>query len=270
MADESDVENALVDVIVADLYPNGPGGAGGPPYPTKVFPGWPVAAVLERDLREGVVCVSVYAMPGVLDADQIMDTDPGILVPATKGLTISGTTQAITITGTPAVTEYVTAVIEGNGYTYTAEAGDTAADVAAGLAAEMADDYPGVMAVGNVLTLAPGPDVEVRTGARALMGVKIHRQRQQIRVIVWARSPEERTAIAKRVDLAVKRVNVLSLADGTQALVTATGAGPNDQFQLEGIYRRDLILTAMFDTLDTYYAYEVTHVDLAIERMPAA
>lgn len=268
MADETDVEIALAQLIAADLYPNGPGGAGAPPYPTKVYAGWPVAGRLEKDLKNGMVHVSVYAVPGVVsDPGQIMDTAPAVIVPPVKGLTVGGTTQAITFTGTPTLGEYASVIIQGKGYSYKAGAGDTASTVAAGLAALISAVHPGTYAIGSTLFLNPGPDGTVRTGAPVTMGQRIHRQRQQIRVITWAATPEARTAIAKRVDLAVKRVNVIELPDTTQALITATGAGPQDGFQLEGIYRRDLMLSATFDTLDTYTAYEITHVDLDIQPM---
>ena len=71
MADLIDVENALVTLIAATVYPNGtgqpsivPGGAG-----VAIYPGWPLPADLDADMAAlgagtgGKLHISVYPRP---------------------------------------------------------------------------------------------------------------------------------------------------------------------------------------------------------------
>lgn len=265
MADESEVEQALVDLIDADLFPNGPHGPSTVCWGTKIYAGWPISADLERETKDGLVHVSVYAVPGTTsDVGQPFIDTTATLCEPTLGLDTAVEGRTITITGKPTPGEYVTAIVGQRGYSYLARFDDTPDKVATGLAALLVVDYPATTASGASVTLpAEGPDLSVRGGAPAEVGERIHRQRQQFRVVVWASLPEARSNVAKRVDLCLKRNLKIVLPDGTMALVNSMGSNPSDLYQLDGIYRRDLLLAITYDTLDAYPAYPVTHVQIA-------
>jgi len=65
MADQSDVETALVGVVGGALYPTGLGGpCAVPDAICRIYRGWPVSAALDADLAAGLVNVSVIALSG--------------------------------------------------------------------------------------------------------------------------------------------------------------------------------------------------------------
>ena len=63
MPGQSDVEEALVDLIAAALYPNGISAAPVIPAESRIYRGWPNPGALEIDLSAGVVNVSVFTVP---------------------------------------------------------------------------------------------------------------------------------------------------------------------------------------------------------------
>ena len=271
MADESDVEAALVDILAAAIYPRGTDFPSSTGFPGTIAAGWPVSADLEADLAAGFVNVTVYPVQSSSGAvGQPFLTDQIVLVPAVHGLSATVTGSTIAFSGGPSPDEYATAVIAGIGYTYLTQAGDTVADVASGLASELSTAFPGTAASGASVQVATNQDVTLRIGSPAMMGERIHRQRQQFRIVVWAPTPEARTAVARVCDVALKRDIVIELADTTQALLNYVGTSPADTHELAGVYRRDLMLDVTYDTLDTYLSYEVTSVGIEIDPSPGA
>lgn len=64
MADITAVETAIVQTIVAALYPNGTTSASITAGPIKVYAGWPNSQTLDADMAADAVHVSVYPRPG--------------------------------------------------------------------------------------------------------------------------------------------------------------------------------------------------------------
>src|SRR6187200_1742098 len=60
MADQSDVENALVDLVSAALYPTGADERSVPGPDCRVYRGWPSSAALDADLDAGWINVTVF------------------------------------------------------------------------------------------------------------------------------------------------------------------------------------------------------------------
>ncbi|MFH7191428.1 hypothetical protein ACHWGL_31505, partial [Klebsiella pneumoniae] len=70
MADESDIEQAFVDILDAAIYPQGTSQPSSTGHPCAIAAGWPVSADLEADLAKGIVNVTVYPVQsssGVVD-----------------------------------------------------------------------------------------------------------------------------------------------------------------------------------------------------------
>ena len=63
MADQSDVETALVSAITAMLYPNGSSSAGLLAQTVKIYRGWPNTASLRTDLAARTLNVTVFPLP---------------------------------------------------------------------------------------------------------------------------------------------------------------------------------------------------------------
>ena len=66
MADQSDVENALVNLVSAALYPNGTDEVSVPGPDCRVYRGWPNSAALDTDLAAGKINIRSFpaAAPG--------------------------------------------------------------------------------------------------------------------------------------------------------------------------------------------------------------
>ena len=64
MADQSDVETALVSLASAALYPNGIGAPSIPGANCRIYRGWPQSTSLDNDLRSGVINVTVFGGHG--------------------------------------------------------------------------------------------------------------------------------------------------------------------------------------------------------------
>jgi hypothetical protein len=261
MADESDVENALVDIIDAAIYPQGPAFPSLAGYPVKIYAGWPVSATLEEDLKQGLVHVSVYPVPGSGgDVGQPFQTKDEVIVPAVHGLSAAIDGDTITVAGASTPGEYLTVVLGRKAYSYLTVPGDGPDAVAAGVGALIQADYPGTTVLGPVVTLSGTPLPTARLGAPVTMATRIGRQRLQFRIVIWAPTPEARTAVAKATDVALKRRTTVPLADTSQALVAYQGTTAADTYELNGLYRRDLIFNVTYDTIDTYRAFEITSV----------
>ena len=60
MADQSDVEIALVNVVAAALYPDGTDKFSVPGPDCRIYRGWPNSAALDADLAAGKINVTVF------------------------------------------------------------------------------------------------------------------------------------------------------------------------------------------------------------------
>ena len=267
MADISDVTAAIVQIAGAALYPPGqvlPNSICG--FPVKIFEGWPMPAQLDADMIAGTGCVSVFPVPGTSsDAGQIMDFSPGIIVPAVHGMTVAVTNNAFLITGNPGLGEYTTVIVNSNlSWSYVSVAGDTAASVMTALAALILAQVGGVTTGASGVTIPIAASLIVRIGAQATAGKILHRQKQQIRTSIWAPTPAARTAIAKVVDVALKQKNVVTLPDTSGLILTYFGTNIDDIPEKANIFRRDILMNAQWDTLNTYPVYEITTVSNAV------
>lgn len=267
MADESDVQAAIVDLVNAALYPDGSSGPSKAGPPVKIFPGWPVSAKLEEDLANGLTSVSVFSVPGSSSDVGLQPflTQDFVVTPAVHGLTATVSGSDITLAGAPSPEEYATAIIERRGFSYLAQADDDVNAMAAGLAAQIAAAYPGTAASGGTIHVATTAPIVLRLGSPTTLCERIHRQRQQFRITVWAPTPEDRSAVARLVDVALKRNLTPVMPDGTRALMTYQGTVVSDDYEATEVFRRDLIFFVTYDTLDTYTAYEITSVDISFE-----
>lgn len=262
MADLSDVNNALVSLIDATLYPNGdnqPPIAGVPS--TRIYAGWPTPGQLDADLLAGTCHVSVFNRESRNTTRyQLAQIDPTVTPPALT-LTINGRT--VTIGGTVA-TGINTAIIVGtNAFTYQTVANDTLTTIAAALASSINLTYPGTTSSGAVITLPnAGPPINTaRVGGSASQSIEVGRVEQVFQITVWANSPANRKAIASLIVPALMQNHFLTLADGSAARLILKSQRDDDVPQKELLYRRDIMATVEYAETATVTATQV--VDIA-------
>jgi hypothetical protein len=221
MADLSDCEAALVNIIGAAIYPNGISLPSSLPGATsvRIDRGWPVPATLDADMAAGIAEVTVFPRPGTaMKPYQILDETYVITPPAiSSSFTLVG--NLITVTGQIAVGEYLTLVIDDAAVC--SQTGASTAAMLSALATEaQGKGYPGASATATTLTIPFGHSLVVRQGGVATLGKVIHREKQAVMVTVWAPTDAVRSAVAIVVDIAIKQNIKITLPDTSQAIIT--------------------------------------------------
>ena len=239
MADQSEVESALVSVASAALYPNGLGAPSLPGSECRVYRGWPHPAALDADLLAGNVNVTVFSAGGLGKtttryADQWMGPTPQTSMTAT----VSG--NSVTFDGAAAPGQLAGVLVDERSYVYRTREGDTPGLVAANLAA-MARGAAIVQLKGNTLMVAGAGRLRARVVADATVQREVRRQQHTFRISCWCAMPSTRDATASAIDQTFSRKTFISLPDGSQAYVRYAGTEEFDQSQDARLYRRDLL-----------------------------
>jgi hypothetical protein len=273
MADLSDALNVIVAQIDATLYPSGdPGSLQPSPVTnlvTKIYPGWPQAKQLDDDLKLGYVHVGVFSSGGGDGGAVQVWEQPQIVVPPVHTIVPMLAGNVVTLSGTVAVNEYVTVILDGRAaFSYAAAPGDTLASMAAALATQIGakPPYQATHAAGAALTIAGATQITVRIGAPGTLGEIVHRQRQPVRVIIYAATAPARDLTATTIDPALKTNWRLTFPDTSQGILTYDKTLVDDMPQKANMYRRDLVYTVEYATLNLTTAYEVTSIDITLSN----
>ena len=267
MADLSAVENGLVAVLAAAVYPAaylaGSYAASKSGTTVKLYRGWPESANLNADLKLGRAHVSVFPDPGMTRVTTRYPLEWFVPAAAVPTLTASADGAEVTFGGAGGVGQ-VAGVAFGpgpvqNAYAFRLSAADTPSSVAAGLAALIS----GASASGAILTLP----TDIGTRAAVAMDTtamrETRRQEQGIRVSIWAPTPAVRDALSAAADLALANMldaygnptEFMPLSDGTRARVQYRGVFVNDKPSIDIVWRRDM-------------RYSVEYATTAVEVQP--
>ena len=266
MADIADCETLLVTMAAAALYPNGTSQPSAVVAPCKIYPGWPNSTQLDADLLAGVVNVSVFPVEGSSAKAPLILDNPQMIVAPVHGLTASVSNQSVTITGTPTTGEFAT-IIADDKHAYSSAGVSSAAILSALLTAAQVD-YPSAALSGSTITI-PAASIQARLGAPATLGNVVHKQKQSFRITIWAPTEALRSATAAVVDVALKRVNVVTFPDTSKGIMTYERTLITDNMERTVCYRRDLVFSIEYATLDTFQAVEITTVGVSGDSVPA-
>jgi hypothetical protein len=266
MADLAAVEQALVTAIAGIVYPGGTGAASALGAGCRIYRGWPVANALDADLKAGLVNISVYPRPGMT---QMVAGHPKewVSLPApaaTLTATVAGST--ITLAGVGAVTHLMTAVVNGNAaYSLRCTAGQSPASIAAALAALI----PGGSAAGAVVTVSGAVRLLARVGVDTPALRELRRQRQGVQVTLWCPDPATRDLAGSLVDIGLAGSSFLALPDGTSARLLYTGTSSDDAPAKEVLFRRDLMFSVEYSTVEASSFPVVTSVEETLAGAPS-
>lgn len=254
MADISDVENSLRDVVGNILAP------GGTPvlsYSTKVYRGYPSSTNLDPALKAGVSHVVVNeangfsrATPGWLG--QEVDT-PGV-TSITVGVT--GTPgNIVTFGGMVNATQLAGIKVNGVAYGYACLSSDTATSVAAALAALSIAGGVTPTISGPALTFPNGTRLVARVGSVGSATLLPRYVCSGVRVSVYAATPAARDAICSLIDAQLSINNrFITLPDGQSARMCFIRSFSDDMPQKEQSWRRDLLYSVEYSTSVTVNA----------------
>lgn len=272
MADQSDVAQAIADIIGMAIYPNGMGAppigftlsSGQPGTCVRINQGWPIPAQLDKDMSAGIPNVTVYPLRGKDTTRYLTHFEETQVNTPTLTLTAQG--QSVTVGGTiPDASNPTNLVIVANGlpYTYQVQASDTLNSIAAALAALI----PGAGATNALITL---PDASalgaVRVGISGTIADIAESESRRFQITVWAPDPQMRSIIAKAIRTALAPLSRIPLSDGTTGNITFVDDFPTDASQKSAIYRRDIWYSVDYPTLQVLSATQITSIKVTAQR----
>lgn len=250
MADLTDVATAIQSTIAAALYPNGTGQASTLAFPIQIYQGWPQPEKLDSDLKAGTAHVSIWPTPNERPAlDHFPDWQVMSVVAATLTATLG--TNTVTIGGTVATPQTVAVMADNKAFAYAVQAGDTLASIATAVAAGMTAAGITASAVGAVITMASAKHISARVGGQGTSFRELRRQERVFQVSCWAWAPDKRDVLAAAVDIAMGSNWRILLADGIYGNMLYRGSSQHDEGQKQLVYRRDILYSVEFATIQT-------------------
>ena len=247
MADQSDVETALVKMVSAALYPNGTSAASSPGPDCQIYRGWPNSVALDADLAAGKINVTIFPGGGTCHTTTRY-AEQWTGAPAQPTLTVAVDGTSVSFAGTANVGHVAGILVDGTSYAYRTQAGDTPQSVAANLASLARGDSI-VHLSNSTLTIAGAGNLLARVVADASVHQEVRRQEQGFRVTCWCPTPTARDVVATAVDQALSTQRFIALSDGTSGRLTYAGNTVYDQSQNARLYRRDLTYNVEYPTI---------------------
>ena len=247
MADQSDVETALVGLVGGAVYPQGTAAPSVLGRVCRVYRGWPTAASLDADLAAGHVNITVFPEP----AGQVTTTrwpDEWVAAgvrAATLTVTVAGTT--VTLGGTPDAGQLVGLLVDNVAVVHRTVDGDTLEGVAAILGGYLRNVRI-VLVSGSTIAVPGAGALQARVVADQPAVRQTRRQRQRFRVTCWCPDALTRDDAAAAVDAAVSARAFIGLADGLSGRITFVSSTVFDQTQDASLYRRDLVYAVEYAT----------------------
>ena len=247
MADQSNVEAALVSAITGVLYPNGLSAAGLLSQTVKVYRGWPNAASLRADLAAGTLNVTVFPEAGTTRnttrwPDGVVAVTGGV---PSLAVEVAGTTA--NFSGSAASGQLAGLLVDGLAVVHRTTAGDTPELVAATLGAMLRTQR--IATVSRAAVTVPGAGLLVgRVVADQSVLCWTRAQIQHFRVTCWCPDPTSRDLVAAAIDNAMAPRSFIALADGTAGRLRYVSTTVFDQSQDAALYRRDLVYSVDYLT----------------------
>jgi len=255
VADQSDVEVALVGQIQSILYPTSTTEVSAIGAICRVYRGWPLSASLNADLAAGIVNVSV--LPIANSIKPLVSFNDGWLGGAVApGMVATTFGNSVVFLGTAGIGQLAGLLVDGVPYVYSSVAGDTVLDVAAQLATMVAGNIAAISS-GDTVTVPGAISVVGRAAADVGQWQEIRRQRQSFSIIFYCSTPQLRDAAVAWVDLGLAALRFVALADGSSGRVVFGDTVSQDQNQIASIYRRDLTYHVEYATTLSMTATEM-------------
>ncbi len=262
MADQSDVEAALVAAISAALYPSGTDASSALGVTARVYRGWPNAAALDADLAAGLVNVTVFPVEGAMRNTTRWPND-WRAASAAPTLTVSLAASTATFAGAAGAGQLAGVLVDDATYVHRTSAGDTPALVAAMLGAAVGATRPAAVA-GASLTVPDTRRFVARTAADGQARRELRRQEQTFRITAWCPTPALRDQTIICIDSALSAVTFLTFADGARGWLRWTSTVTQDKSEDAKLYRRDLLFTVDFPLMQTAMQPSMLFGDLTL------
>jgi hypothetical protein len=247
MADMSDVEEALLRLAAAIVYPEGPQAPSIIGRACRLYRGWPRGAALDADLAAGLAHVTVVPEAR---AQAVTTRHPDrwheVDAPA-PGLEITVQGRQATVSGSAHPGQVAGLMVDGMAVVHRTAPGDTVEMVAAVLATYLRTQKV-VTVDGATLTVPGRGPMVARVVADRTLRRETRRQRQLFRLTAWCPEPALRDRLSGAIDAALSAVDFLDLPDGTRGRLLFRGASASDQGRAARVFRRDQLYTVDYAT----------------------
>ncbi|MDE2574685.1 MAG: hypothetical protein KGL55_05195 [Rhodospirillales bacterium] len=247
MADEADVETALVAEITQAVCPQGTGAPSVVGGLCRIFRGWPTAAALDADLSSNVANVTVFAERGLQRNTTRWMDEPIALPPVPAGLAVAVNGTTATFSGVATTGQVAGLRVDQVAVVHRTGPTDTPELVAAILAARLQTQR--IVQVSGAAVTVPGAAIfDARIVADQPVLLQPRRQEMGFRISFWCPDPASRDTIVTAVDSVLATITFLPLGDGTGGRVRYRGSRTRDHEENARLYRRDLIYTVEYAT----------------------
>jgi hypothetical protein len=253
MADQADVEQALVALLANALYPQGSAAPSAllldNGYATfRIYRGTPNAPALDADLAQGIAHLTVFPGTGAVRNVTRYSRVWKPIAPVPPSLVVSTGGVTASFSGSCVSGQLAGIAVNGLIFPYAVQRNDSPATVASNLAAQIRTAGWIVAYSGTTLSISGARSFTARvvSGAQALMEIK--RQIQEFRVTLWCADPVSRDAAAGIIDTALATPNFIALADRSSAHLKFFGSSTTDGGADASLYRRDFVYTAEYPT----------------------
>jgi len=266
MADQSEVEAALVALASLALYPNGVGAPSVPGPNCRIYRGWPQSAALDTDLRAGTINVTVFAGHG---AGRLTTRyyDDWNSIPVTPTLSVQVTGSSVSFAGQAQVGQLAGVRAGGRSYVYRIQPADNVDAIAANLAVLVRADQI-VQLSGATLTIPGISDLLARVVTDAPATKETRRQSQAFRITCWCPTPTMRDDAAIAIDQSLAAVTFIDLPDGSAGRLVYSGTTIFDQSRDALLYRRDLLYMVEYATMIADLQPAMLFGDLQLNTAP--
>lgn len=246
MADISDIQDAIAAIVSAAMYPHGIGQAPAVLCPmVRIYAGWPQSSALDKDMRTKAVNVSVFGEPGGKNTTRYA-REWREITRQENTITATVASNTATLSGTVATPQNVGAYVNGRLFAYAVQPGDTLTTIATALAALINAVMP---ASSSGAVISANGLQQIVVGRSGVLARETRRQEKRFRVSVWAPTDELRRAAGRIVDDAISPLDQLALIDGSYGRVSFAYSNDVDEGQEALIYRRDIVFSIDYPTL---------------------
>ena len=246
MADQADVENALVEAVGAAIYPMGLSAESALGVLTRIYRGWPQSVALDEDLASGKINISIFPVP---DSIVIKTRFPAewFSAPTAVRLQVLQSAESATFSGEIDPGVFVGIIVDEATFQYETKMGDSLRSVVESLG-NLVRGQREALVLNDTLYVPGAYRMIVRAEAPSVATKEIRRQSERFKISIWCATPESRDQAAALVDLTLAGINFLTLSDGSSARVIARGGETIDRGSDASLFRRDLIYEAEFAT----------------------
>lgn len=248
MADQSNVEAAIVSIIANALYPQGDTAPSSVGYACKIYRGWPRSPNLDTDLSDNITNISVYTadspVKNVTKYPRIWQT----ISPATGTLFVEMDGGVASFSGHCSTGQLAGVMVDGQTYSYAVQANDSPQTVASNIAALLRESGWIVEYSDNQIAVPQAIRFLARVVSCSGAMKEIRRQEQGFKVSIWCSSPVIRDIIAPVVDGALADRIFIALVDGTSGRIRFDSQVTTDSSEDANLYRQDFVYRVEYPT----------------------